>query len=260
MSPHLAPDSSLVTDVHASPNHGERKDGKRADAIILHYTGMKTGADALAQLCNPASEVSCHYLVWEDGRITQLVPEARRAWHAGRSVWQGETDMNSRSIGIEIVNPGHPGGRDEAAMPPYPPKQIKSVVALCADIGARLSVPQQRVLAHSDIAPGRKIDPGERFPWDRLARAGVGHWVKPPPPDTGGQGLRRGDSDPYVELLQRLLAQYGYGLAQTGGFDAATEIVVRAFQRHFRPARVDGVVDRSTFVTLKKLMAGSGKV
>ena len=260
MSAVLTPDSALVSDMRASPNHGERKLGKRVDAIILHYTGMITGEAALDLLCNKASEVSCHYLVWEAGRVTQLVPEAQRAWHAGRGVWSGETDMNSRSIGIEIVNPGHPGGRDNEPMPPYPPKQIKAVIALCADICARLAIARHRVLAHSDIAPGRKIDPGEKFPWDRLSKAGVGHWIKPPPPDPEGAGLRRGDSDPYVELMQRLLAQYGYGVAQTGGFDAGTETVLRAFQRHFRPARVDGVMDKSTFVTLRRLVASLARV
>ena len=258
MSAAFPPDSPLVSDVRASPNHGERRAGKRADAIILHYTGMKTGAAALHLLCSEASEVSCHYLVWEDGRVTQLVPEARRAWHAGRGVWQGESDMNSRSIGIEIVNPGHPGGSDEDAMPPYPRKQIAAVTALCTDICARLSIAPQRVLAHSDIAPARKIDPGERFPWASLARAGVGHWVRPAP-ITEASGLRWGDADLYVEHMQRLLAQYGYGVRQTSGYDAATEIVVRAFQRHFRPARVDGVMDRSTFATLRRLVARLGK-
>ena len=258
MTASFAADSPLTADVHASPNHGERKAGKRADAIILHYTGMKTGAAALALLCSAASEVSCHYLVWEDGSITQLVPEARRAWHAGRGVWAGDSDMNSRSIGIEIVNPGHPGGRGEAPMPPYPRKQIRAVTALCADICARHAIAPQRVLAHSDIAPSRKIDPGERFPWASLAKAGVGHWVRPAP-ISETKGLRWGDSGNYVEHMQRLLAQYGYGATQTGSYDAATEIAVRAFQRHFRPARVDGMMDKSTFVTLRRLVAGLGK-
>ena len=251
--------SALAADVCPSPNFGARKDGKRVDAIILHYTGMASGGAALDLLCSSASEVSCHYLVWEDGRDTQLVPEALRAWHAGRGLWAGESDMNSRSIGIEIVNPGHADGKPQNPMPLYPAKQIKAVTALCADICARLAIAAPRVLAHSDIAPARKIDPGERFPWARLAKAGVGHWVKPPPPGANGAGLKRGDSDAYVELLQRLLVQYGYGLAQTGDFDAETETVLRAFQRHFRPARVDGVADRSTFVTLRRLVAGVAK-
>ena len=251
-------DSALVTQLHASPNHGLRKDGKRADAIILHYTGMASGAAAVQLLCDPKAEVSCHYLVWEDGDITQLVPEALRAWHAGRGVWHGETDMNSRSVGIEIVNPGHANGREDGAMQPFPAKQIKAVTLLCADICARLGVPPARVLAHSDIAPGRKIDPGELFPWAKLAKAGVGIWLRPAPPDDEAGGLRLGHADSYVELLQRLLAQYGYGVPQTGSFDEATQTVVRAFQRHFRPARVDGVVDRSTFVTLRKLVAALG--
>lgn len=251
-------DSVLVSDIQASPNHGPRKDGKKADAIILHYTGMANGAAAVRLLCDPLAEVSCHYVVWEDGHITQLVREALRAWHAGRGVWAGETDMNSRSIGIEIVNPGHAGGLETGFMPPFPPRQIKAVIALCADLCGRHAIARQRVLAHSDIAPGRKIDPGELFPWHKLAKAGVGAWHRPRPPDDEAGGLRLGHADVYVKLLQSLLAQYGYGLVQTGSFDSATETVVRAFQRHFRPARVDGVVDRSTFAALRKLVAAAG--
>lgn len=244
----MTPDSPQATLFHPSPNHGERIGGP-ADAIILHYTGMATGAAALDLLCSPAAQVSCHYLVWEDGRVFQLAPEARRAWHAGKSVWAGESDMNSRSIGVEIVNPGHDGGA-----PPYPDAQIDAVIALCRDIAARLAIRPERILAHSDIAPGRKADPGEFFPWPRLFEAGVGHWVAPSP-IRPGPVHEPGAIGPPVAALQALLASYGYGLTPTGVYDEATRDVVAAFQRHFRPARVDGIVDVSTIETLRRLTA-----
>ena len=242
----MTPDSPLATLYRPSPNHGERLTGP-ADALILHYTGMASGEAALDLLCSPVAQVSCHYLVWEDGRIWQLVPEARRAWHAGRSFWAGETDMNSRSIGIEIVKPGHDGGA-----PPFPDAQIEAVIALCRDVTQRLNIRPERVLAHSDIAPDRKIDPGEIFPWRRLHEAGVGHWVAPAP-IRPGPVYAPGAMGPPVAALQTLLARFGYALAMNGVYDEATEKVVAAFQRHFRPAQVDGVADVSTIETLRAL-------
>jgi N-acetylmuramoyl-L-alanine amidase len=245
------PDSKLVSDVAASPNHEARAGGRAPDILLLHYTGMQSALAALARLRDPAGEpkVSAHYFVDEDGTITQLVPEARRAWHAGISAWESDSDINSRSVGIEIVNPGHDFG-----YPDFPPHQIDAVIALARDIVARNGIRADRVLAHSDVAPGRKQDPGEKFPWDRLHRAGVGHWVKPTPiVDT--PRLLLGDSGEMVTQLQLELAQYGYGVAVTGDFDAATCDVVAAFQRHFRPARVDGVADGSTLRTLTDLLA-----
>ncbi len=245
----LSPDTLCPAKVHPSPNHGERKDGRRVSALVLHYTGMRDAPSALQQLCNPASQVSSHYFVFEDGRILQLVPEERRAWHAGAGSWQGETDMNSASIGIEIVNPGHDHG-----YVPFPEPQVAAVAALCADIAARWRIPPDRVIAHSDMAPARKRDPGELFPWERLAAAGAGLWT-PPFPVTGGRFLQRGEEGAPIEALQALFALYGYSVPMTGVFDEATEQVVTAFQRHFRPARVDGVADRSTIETLRALIA-----
>jgi N-acetylmuramoyl-L-alanine amidase len=164
----------LPATLDPSPNHGERKGGRTPDSILLHYTGLPTGEAALRQLCNPATEVSSHYLVWEDGRLFQLVPEARRAWHAGRGIWAGESDMNDVSIGIEIANFGPRGG-----WPAYPSAQIETVIALCQDIITRWHIRPERVLAHSDVSHGRKIDPGEHFPWGQLAKAGIGHYVTP---------------------------------------------------------------------------------
>ncbi|GEP09261.1 N-acetylmuramoyl-L-alanine amidase [Methylobacterium gnaphalii] len=241
-------DSALVHEVVPSPNHGERKGGP-VDMLILHYTGMANAQVALDRLCEAAAQVSAHYLVFEDGRIAQLVPESQRAWHAGLGCWQGERDINSRSLGIEIVHPGHIGG-----LPPYPAEQIDAVIALSKDIVARNAIPAERVLAHSDVAPERKEDPGENFPWERLARAGVGHLVKPAP-IRDGRFFSRGDSGEPIRALQEMFALYGYDQPVSGIFDLHTQAVVTAFQRHFRQARVDGVADASTITTLRDLIA-----
>jgi N-acetylmuramoyl-L-alanine amidase len=234
-----------------SPNFGERRDGAVPDMIVLHYTGMATGQAAEDWLCDPVSEVSSHYLVHEDGRTVQMVREADRAWHAGKSSWQGVTDINSCSVGIEIVNPGHTLG-----YPDFPKRQIDAVIALCAGIVARHGIRPERVLAHSDIAPGRKIDPGEKFPWKRLFEAGIGH-LAPAAPVRRGPALAEGDAGAAVEELQALLSLYGYGVAITGGFDERTRVVVEAFQRHFRPRKVDGRADGSTLRTLRRLLAAT---
>jgi N-acetylmuramoyl-L-alanine amidase len=234
-------------EVRVSPNFGPRRE--KPDMIVLHYTGMKTGAGAEAWLCDPASEVSSHYLVHEDGRMVQMVRESDRAWHAGKSSWFGRSDINSCSVGIEIVNPGHSLGYRN-----FPKRQIDALIGLCKGIVQRHSIPAQRVLAHSDVAPGRKIDPGERFPWKALFEAGVGHLVEAAPVRRGAV-LKAGDASAEVEALQSMLALYGYGVDISGAFDATTEAAVAAFQRHFRPKRVDGVADRSTIDTLHRLLA-----
>lgn len=241
-------DSPLARRVLPSPNFGDRRAPARPDCLVLHYTGMPTAESALALLCDPAAEVSAHYFVWENGEIAQLAPEDKRAWHAGVGEWGGCRDINSASIGIEIVNPGHDGG-----LPPFPPAQIEATAALARDIMARRAIRPQRVLAHSDVAPARKRDPGERFPWEALARAGVGQWVEPAPLD-GPPLFGPGHEGPPVRALQAMLALYGYGIALTGVYDAPTRAVVAAFQRHFRPARVDGEADGSTVATLRALI------
>ena len=235
-----------------SPNHGERAGGLAPDMIILHYTGMPTAEGALDWLCREESQVSCHYLVYEDGRVDQLVPERRRAWHAGKSIWQGEGDINSRSIGIEIANPGHP------SLPDFPKAQIDSVVELCRDCGERWSIAPEKVLAHSDVAPIRKVDPGENFPWKTLFDGGVGHWVAPAPIG-GGRFFQRGDQGQPVEAIQSMLGLYGYGIELTGNFCEKTEGAVAAFQRHFRQAQVDGIADISTLDTLHRLLSALPK-
>jgi N-acetylmuramoyl-L-alanine amidase len=251
------PDCALVSDVLASPNHGERRGRVRPDSLILHYTGMPTAAAAIALLRDPAAEVSSHYVIEESGRIVQLVPEMRRAWHAGVSCWRGERDMNSASIGIEICNPGHNAVMTghSGGLPAFPDRQIEAVVALCRDIAARWAIRPERVLAHSDIAPARKRDPGEAFPWGRLWRAGVGHWVEAGS-SPGPALFARGQEGPPVRGLQSLLALYGYDLDPSGVYDARTEAVVAAFQRHFRPVKVDGLADEGVVETLRRLIAG----
>ena len=243
----LRPDSSLVAEVRPSPNHGERKGVP--DMIVLHYTGVPDSEAAIRHLCNPASKVSAHYVVREDGAIVQLVAEARRAWHAGTSSWAGESDINSCSIGIELANPGH-----EHGYPAFPKRQIAAVIALCRSIFNRHRIPPHRVLAHSDVAPARKKDPGEKFPWHSLANSGVGHWVTPAPV-VRGETLMLGTISDEVLSLQQALAKYGYGVPLNGKYDAATMEVITAFQRHFRPARVDGIADVSTVRTLEMLSA-----
>ena len=252
MSKLLVPDYSGAK-VRPSPNFGPRNNGILPDAIILHYTGMASGALAEARLCDGSTEVSAHYLVHEDGCIVQMVPEAARAWHAGASFWAGATDMNSHSIGIEIANAGHPDADPSKPAPAFEGVQIQAVIALCRDIIQRWNIKPERVLAHSDISIGRKIDPGEMFPWEELHRAGIGHFVQPSP-IRGGRFFARGDSGQPVEALQSMLALYGYKVHITGEFDLETEKVVNAFQRHFRPERIDSVADASTIETLHRLL------
>lgn len=264
--------SGLVHEIRPSPNHGDRRGGKRVDMLVLHYTGMPAGRGlsaaerAIRWLASPDSQVSCHYVVDEDGRITQMVAEDRRAWHAGAACWACETDINSVSIGIEIAHPGHPWDlarlpdADPAEPAPvhpgyvdFPAAQIEAVTALARDIVVRHRIRPERVLAHSDVAPERKRDPGEKFPWARLAAAGVGLWVEPDPIG-GGRFFSRGDEGEPIAALQTMFGLFGYEVEVNGLFDARLEAVVTAFQRHWRPNRVDGVADQSTMATLNRLI------
>jgi N-acetylmuramoyl-L-alanine amidase len=246
----LRADTALVDTLVASPNVEARRNGGQPSILLLHYTGVATMANAVDWLTHAGSGVSCHYAVDEAGQITQMVPEAQRAWHAGEAVWAGERDVNSASIGIEIHNPGH-----DLGYPDFPEAQLEAVQALCRDIIARHNIRPERVLAHSDVAPRRKKDPGEKFPWARLARAGIGHWVAPVPAIAAEPGLGIGTAGPLVGEVQLLLGRYGYGIESTGVVDANTELVARAFQRHFRPERVDGRIDQSSIDTLGRLIA-----
>jgi N-acetylmuramoyl-L-alanine amidase len=207
-----------------SPNYNERPAGVPIDMLVLHYTGMKTCGDALGRLCDPAIEVSAHYLIDEDGTIHVLVAEEYRAWHAGTACWRGKAWVNDRSIGIELVNSGHEFGYED-----FPPAQIEALIPLCRDILSRYPITAQNVVGHSDVAPTRKQDPGEKFPWARLAVEGIGLWPEGPM----GPGAEHLD-DPIA-----LLSAIGYETAN----QAAT---VTAFQRRYRPADVSGILDAET--------------
>lgn len=228
-----------------SPNFDART--TLPDIIVLHYTGMQTGEGALARLRDPEAKVSSHYMVEEDGRVFRLVPEERRAWHAGRSFWKGQTDINSASIGVEIVNPGH-----EFGYRPFPDAQIASVIALVADIRTRWIVEDGKIVGHADVAPDRKEDPGELFPWKHLAEAGHGLWVEPPA--APGEPLGEGEEGAGVFALQAGLTRLGYDCAPSGKYDARTAAVIRAFQRHWRQERVDGIADGETRARLIGLL------
>ena len=228
-----------------SPNFDART--SPPDLLLLHYTGMPTGEAALARLRDPAARVSAHYVVEEDGRIFALVPEERRAWHAGRAFWKGQTDINAASIGLEIVNPGH-----EFGYRPFPDPQVAAVIALIEDIRSRWTIPDARILGHSDVAPDRKEDPGELFPWRALAEAGHGLWVEPPP--SPGASLKEGDDGNGVFVLQAGLTRLGYDCAPSGVYEPRTAAIVTAFQRHWRPAKVDGVADGETRARLMAIL------
>nr|WP_255500631.1 N-acetylmuramoyl-L-alanine amidase [Caulobacter sp. 17J80-11] len=228
-----------------SPNFDERR--APPDMVVLHYTGMRSGQEAIDRLRDPAAKVSAHYVVEEDGRIFRLVPEERRAWHAGKSFWKGETDCNAASIGVEIVNPGH-----EFGYRAFPDAQIEAVIRLLDEIRIRWTVPDCRILGHSDVAPSRKEDPGELFPWKRLAGAGHGLWFEPAP--APGPALKVGDNGVGVFALQAGLHRLGYEPLPSGEYDQETATVVTAFQRHWRPDRVDGVADGETRARLMGLL------
>ncbi len=244
------PDSPFVADLHPSPNLEPRADGRKPTILLLHYTGLPDVEKAIEVLSRADCRVSCHYVVDVDGRVIQMVAEDMRAWHAGVSYWAGESDINSASIGIEVQNAGHGGG-----YPDFPEAQMRAVAALGRDIVARHRIRPERVLGHSDVAPARKIDPGEKFDWRSLAEAGVGLWVPPAPVAADDPGHGPGGSGPEVEEARQLLAGYGYGVALSGEFDEGLRLAIGAFQRHFRPERVDGQLDYSTADTLGRLVA-----
>ena len=218
-----------------SPNHEPRPGGKPVDLLVLHYTGMATAEAAIARLRDPQAKVSAHYIVEIGGRVLQLVPEHRRAWHAGKACWAGEADVNGRSIGIELVNGGHAHG-----LPPFPEAQLGAVVRLVSDIAVRRRIPAHRVVGHSDVAPQRKADPGERFPWSRLAANGLAL-----APAEGSA-----PESPSPRVIQRALAAVGYCVPLSGARDAPTRAALAAFQRRFHPDSVTGEADA---VTLAKL-------
>jgi N-acetylmuramoyl-L-alanine amidase len=214
-----------------SPNYDARPGG--VDMLVLHYTGMQTAAAALDRMCDPKAEVSAHYMIDEDGTVFRLVAEEHRAWHAGVSYWAGDTAINGRSIGIELVNPGH-----EFGYRPFAAAQMEALIELCGGILSRHPIPPHRVVGHSDVAPSRKTDPGELFPWAQLAQHGIGLWPE-----------RATPSGEFATML----AAFGYGVPPE--VDVALESVIRAFQRHFRPSCLDGVADEECTALLAGLLA-----
>ena len=232
-----------------SPNFDART--APPEILVLHYTGMKTGPEALDRLRDPEAKVSSHYMVEEDGRIFRLVPEERRAWHAGVSYWKGARNINGVSIGVEIVNPGH-----EFGYRPFPDAQIAALIALIGEIRGRWRIGDDRIVGHSDVAPERKDDPGELFPWKRIAEAGHGLWADAPP--APGEPLAEGAEGVGVFALQAGFTRLGYDLPPSGKFDAATKAVVVAFQQHWRQDKVDGVADGKTRAQLMALLRLAG--
>ena len=206
---------------------------------MLHYTDMADAAAALARLCDRAAKVSAHYLIGRDGTVFQMVDEGLRAWHAGAACWQGASDINARSIGIELDNPGHGLG-----LVPFPAVQMGALVVLAGTVLARHPIPAQNVVGHSDVAPRRKQDPGELFDWRGLAAAGIGQWPSVASPQP---------ADPV--LAHRLLGAIGYEIVDIGA-------TLAAFQRRYRPSAIDGRLDTETMgliVAVAKLgSAGAG--
>jgi N-acetylmuramoyl-L-alanine amidase len=220
-----------------SPNHDMRSRPMRIDMLVLHYTGMTSAEAALERLCDPDARVSAHYVVEENGRVWRLVPETRRAFHAGRSCWEGEGDLNAVSVGVEIVNPGHEWGYR-----PFPEKQMSAVEWLCRDLISRHPIPPHRVVGHSDIAPDRKSDPGELFDWPRLARAGIGIW---PPANPSPPGWT-------IEPVRSFEDLIAIGYCAT---ESCRTLAVAAFQRRFRPSCCDGRLDAETATRLSEVRA-----
>lgn len=230
---------------HPSPNFGPRREVASPDLVVLHYTGMKTAAGALARLSDPASEVSAHYLVDVDGRVLRLVAEAMRAWHAGASCWGGVSDVNSHSIGIELVNPGH-----ELGYPPFPEPQMAALETLLAEILFRYPIAPERVVGHACVAPARKRDPGEKFDWRRLARRGFSVWL-----DSEPGGDRAELDDALAARFQAAARQFGYEVPEGGGWCDGTLAAWRAFQGRFRPFGADAPPDHAGVSHLERLAA-----
>lgn len=229
-----------------SPNHDARPENAAVEMLVLHYTGMRSGREAIDRLRDPAARVSAHYVVEEDGTVYRLVAEQRRAWHAGISFWRGRSGLNDASVGIEIVNPGH-----EHGYRPFPVLQLVSVCDLCLSVLSRHRIPSRNIVAHSDIAPNRKQDPGELFDWEGLARNGVGLWPDGVP-DLGTGGAVRDAAS--LRDVRRALADVGYDVAREGSLDPALSDVLRAFQRHWRPEAVTGQADSGTLARLQAVV------
>ncbi len=238
----MSSDTALTIRAAPSPNQDDRPPGVPIDTLVLHYTGMASAQAAIDRLRDPAARVSSHYVVEEDGLVWSLVDERRRAFHAGVSHWRGHSGLNDRSIGIEVVNPGHEHGYRD-----FPALQMAAVCDLCLSVLSRHPIPPRNVVGHSDIAPERKDDPGERFDWEGFARNGVGMWPSGVP-DLGTGGAVRDAAS--LRDVRAALADIGYRVAPEGPLDPALAAVLRAFQRHWRPEAVTGQADAGTLARL----------
>ncbi|MEX0300636.1 MAG: N-acetylmuramoyl-L-alanine amidase [Kordiimonas sp.] len=230
-----------------SPNWDERPEGVSVDTVVLHYTGMRTGDEALSRMCDSGAKVSAHYMIEEDGSLFKLVPEGKRAWHAGVSHWKGRSNINHNSIGIELVNTGH-----EFGYAPFPEKQINALLKLLRAIDGRHKIPRIGYIGHSDIAPDRKTDPGELFPWQRLSEQGFGVWSQLDGSNTEIV-YENGDSGPEIASINKQLGMVGYDCPNSLIYDANLERVILAFQRHWRPQWVTGCYDRGTALILEDI-------
>lgn len=248
----------------------EKSTGKKITTpthIILHYTTDCFHGKAYRTLSNFLHPVSAHYLIAADGTIYQLVDESKRAWHAGKSFWLKKKDLNTHSIGIEIVNPGFSKKKKNPCTKnhdiwnastskqvqgstyhwyEFTPEQINNVTELCKDIIKRHDIAPNFILGHSDIAPGRKVDPGPLFPWQHLARDGVGIWPQQPQEKT--------TELPKLKKVQQMLQDFGYDVKPSGKLDHKTKKAIKAFQMHFRPNNIDGILDLETVELLQNLL------
>jgi len=229
--------------VRNSPNCNDRSE-KGIKYLILHYTGMETADDAIDRLCDPAAKVSAHYLIKENGEIISMVPEERRAWHAGLSKWEDDVDINDRSIGIELVNTGHPYEGYDSVYENFPVEQINALTGLCLKIVKRHNIKPCYILGHSDVAWRRKIDPGELFDWQELADKGIGLFPV--------IGIHHEETSLEVGLFLSKLHNFGYDIEDA--IDNPQEIIT-AFQRHYRPHNICGVLDDETVLIIDKLLA-----
>lgn len=225
---------------YISPNYNERQFGDPS-MVIIHYTGMTSSLAALERLCSKDAEVSAHYLINEQGDIYQLVDEEKRAWHAGLSYWNGEVDINSLSIGIELVNKGHELGYEN-----FPKPQMENLIALCQMIKKKYSIQDKYFLGHSDIAPDRKIDPGEKFDWKLLSQNGLGLW----PELEENQNLKDSFSK---DQLMYYLKYIGYGMRKKTDTQEEYHYISKAFQRHYQPQRINEEPNIETLYLAKKL-------
>lgn len=235
---------------HPSPNYSDRPEHTDINLLIMHYTGMPTAKEALGRMCDPEAQVSAHYMVDEDGTVYRLVPEEKRAWHAGISCWRGRAALNETSIGIEVVNPGHEHGYRA-----FPDVQMEAVLALSKNIVERHRIEPRNVVGHSDIAPTRKEDPGELFDWKGLAWEGIGIWPEVTKVKNRTEMLLKpGVEDVGVARVQKMLSEYGYHIRVDGFYGAKTEMIIKAFKRHFVPEYVNVVWDGLAEAKLKRLL------